>query len=91
MQLSSNPKVGELLVQEGLLTREQVEQAHAAQKVLRSSLPFGEVCTELGFLSPTDLEAVLCKHHQRIPLGGRRVHIRKMTLKQVQFALEQQK
>ena len=84
-------KIGELFIREGLMTQEQVTQAHAAQKELNATSSFGEICTELGFLSPADLATVLSKYHQRLPLGELLVHLDLVTPEQVRFALKQQK
>jgi type II secretory ATPase GspE/PulE/Tfp pilus assembly ATPase PilB-like protein len=84
-------RLGELLVQEGLLTQEQVAQVLAAQKARQPRMPFGELCVELGLLSPAELGKILGKHHRRIPLGELLVHLGLVTQEQLQAALEQQK
>jgi type II secretory ATPase GspE/PulE/Tfp pilus assembly ATPase PilB-like protein len=84
-------RIGELLVRERLLTQAQVEQALSAQKVRQPPLPFGEICKELGFISPADLGRVLQKHYQRMPLGDLLVHMGLVTPEQIAVALEAQK
>jgi type II secretory ATPase GspE/PulE/Tfp pilus assembly ATPase PilB-like protein len=83
-------KIGDLLTQEGLLTREQLAKSILIQKKHHPSAPLGKVCVSLGFVTSTDLAKVLAKHHRRIPLGELLVHLGLITADQVQSALEQQ-
>ena len=83
-------KIGDLLTQEGLLTREQLAKSILVQKKHHPSAPLGNVCVSLGFVTSTDLAKVLVKHHRRIPLGELLVHLGLITAEQVQSALEQQ-
>lgn len=91
MQPQGKLLLGDLLLQEGLLTQEQTSHAYDVQRTLASPLPFGEVCIRLGFLSQDELTTVLSKHHQRIPLGEILVHLEFVSTEQVQIALDQQK
>ncbi|MBM4256446.1 MAG: hypothetical protein FJ147_11205 [Deltaproteobacteria bacterium] len=84
-------KIGELLIQEGVVTPEQIEQALAAQKTRHPAPPLGEICIELGFFSPATLNKILSKHHERIPLGEMLVHLGLVTQEQITAALEIQK
>jgi type II secretory ATPase GspE/PulE/Tfp pilus assembly ATPase PilB-like protein len=84
-------KIGELLVREGFLTQSQVEHALTVQKARQPPVPFGEICKELGFISPADLGRVLQKHYHRLPLGDLLVHMGLVTHEQIAAALEQQK
>ncbi|HYY24073.1 MAG TPA: ATPase, T2SS/T4P/T4SS family [Candidatus Udaeobacter sp.] len=83
-------KIGDLLTQEGLLTREQLAKSILIQKKHHPSAPLGKVCVSLGFVTSTDLAKVLVKYHRRIPLGELLVHLGLITADQVQSALEQQ-
>jgi len=84
-------KIGELLIQEGAVTPEQIEQALTIQKTRHPAPPLGEVCVELGFLSPATLTKILSKHHERIPLGEMLVHLGMVNQNQVNAALEIQR
>jgi type II secretory ATPase GspE/PulE/Tfp pilus assembly ATPase PilB-like protein len=91
MQSDRKLRLGEVLIQEGLLTPEQVARVLTMQKTQRVAVPFGDLCVELGFLSATDLGKALKKHHQRLPLGELLVHLGLVTQEQVSAALTQQK
>lgn len=84
-------KIGELLIQEGVVTPEQIEQALTVQKTRHPAPPLGEVCVELGFLSPATLNKILSKHHERIPLGEMLVHLGMVNQNQVNTALDIQR
>jgi type II secretory ATPase GspE/PulE/Tfp pilus assembly ATPase PilB-like protein len=84
-------KIGELLVQEGVVTPEQIEQALMVQKTRHPAPPLGEVCIELGFFSPATLNKILSKHHERIPLGEMLVHLGLVSQEQINAALEIQR
>jgi type II secretory ATPase GspE/PulE/Tfp pilus assembly ATPase PilB-like protein len=84
-------RLGELLIQEGVVTPEQIEQALAVQKTRHPAPALGEVCVELGFISPAVLNKILSKHHERIPLGEMLIHLGLVTQDQVNAALEIQK
>lgn len=84
-------KIGELLIQEGVVTAAQIEQALAVQKTRHPAPPLGEVCVELGLVSPAALNKILSKHHERIPLGEMLVHLGLVNHDQVNAALEIQR
>ena len=84
-------RIGELLVREGYLTDAQVEQVLTVQKTRHPAPPFGELCIELGLVSPDVLGKILSKHHVRIPFGEMLVHLGLVTPEQVQAALSLQK
>lgn len=85
------PRLGELLVREGYLTDTQIEQVLKMQKTRHPAPPFGELCTELGLVSPAILGKILSKHHVRIPFGEMLVHLGLITPEQIQTALTVQK
>lgn len=85
------PRIGELLVREGHLTEAQIENILAEQKTRQPAVPFGELCIELGLISPAMLGKVLSKHHVRIPLGEMLTHLGLVTPEQIQTALAVQK
>jgi type IV pilus assembly protein PilB len=87
----SKMKIGELLVEEGYLTKEQLEQALAKQKELPAYKPLGAICVDLGFISRIDLTRILKKYKKRIYLGELFVNLGLITLDQLTEALERQK
>jgi type II secretory ATPase GspE/PulE/Tfp pilus assembly ATPase PilB-like protein len=91
MSGSTAAKIGDLLTQEGLITREQLSKSILIQKHHYPPAPLGKVCVSLGFVTSPDLAKVLVKHHRRIPLGELLVHLGLISPEQVQSALEQQK
>ena len=91
MQAQNKLKIGELLIQDGLLTQEQVAFVLAQQKSRGGAVPFGELCVELGLVAPADLGKVLRKHHRRLPLGELLVHLGLVSQDQLNVALSQQK
>jgi type II secretory ATPase GspE/PulE/Tfp pilus assembly ATPase PilB-like protein len=88
--LAVSPKIGALLMKEGLLTHEQLTQSLEVQKEQYPALPLGKVCIALGYLSSEDLSRVLALHHRRIPVGELLVHLGLITMDQLNEALELQ-
>lgn len=91
MQGNRLSSMRDLLVREGLLTQEQVSLGLAAQKARQTSVPLEEVCVELGFLSPVDLEKVLEKYPQHRLLDELLLQLGLATEEQIHKALEHQK
>ena len=85
------PKIGELLAREGLLNQEQIARGLAAQRKEYQTVPFGNVCVALGFVSSADLARVLVKHRRHIPLGELLVHLGLISMEQLGSVLEQQR
>ena len=84
-------RIGELLTREGLITSAQLEQALEAKKRQDDYKPLGDVCVELGFLSPAELNQVLNKHKKRIQIGDLLVNKGIITQEQLGEALIVQK
>ena len=61
-------RLGEVLVQEGRLSREGLREALEVQKRLPRAKPLGEILVELGLARPEDVEEALKKQRQG---GGR--------------------
>ncbi|MEJ5337782.1 MAG: type IV pilus assembly ATPase PilB [Thermus sp.] len=61
-------RLGEVLVQEGKLSREALKEALAVQETLPKAKPLGEILVELGLVRPEDVEEALKKQRQG---GGR--------------------
>ncbi|HEY1268400.1 MAG TPA: ATPase, T2SS/T4P/T4SS family [Candidatus Binatia bacterium] len=88
---ASKPKIGELLVQDGMITPAQLDEALAAQKKHPVYMPLGEICVDLKFITRDQLKALLTKHHKRIPLGELLTNLALVTPAQVQECLNEQK
>ncbi|RTG95478.1 type IV pilus assembly ATPase PilB [Thermus scotoductus] len=63
-----NSRLGEVLVQEGRLSREDLREALEVQRRLPKAKPLGEILVELGLARPEDVEEALKKQRQG---GGR--------------------
>lgn len=61
-------RLGEVLVQEGRLSREHLREALEVQKRLPKAKPLGEILVELGLVKPEDVEEALKRQRQG---GGR--------------------
>ncbi|WP_370687348.1 type II/IV secretion system protein [Thermus sp. NEB1569] len=61
-------RLGEVLVQEGRLSREKLREALDVQRRLPKAKPLGEILVELGLARPEDVEEALKKQRQG---GGR--------------------
>ncbi|MGA1871178.1 MAG: ATPase, T2SS/T4P/T4SS family [bacterium] len=84
-------KVGELLLEEGLVTKEQLKQVLLIQKTQREYKPLGELFIELGVISRAQLNWILNKYKKRIPLGELLVNLNLISENQLDKALELQK
>jgi len=61
-------KVGELLIANGLITREQFQKAIEVQQFDKKT-PIGQILCHLGYLSAENLNHVLDFNHKRLKLG----------------------
>ncbi len=82
--------IGELLINEGLITKAQLKEVLNLKKEQKLYSPLGEECVNQGFLSRQDLAKVLRKYHTSIPLGELLVNMGVITQEQLQKALEEQ-
>jgi type IV pilus assembly protein PilB len=83
-------RLGELLVQEGLVNEVQLEQALTEQKSRGAYTPLGEVCRELGFISRRALRDILMKYRKQVFLGDLLLKLGFVTDAQLREGLEQQ-
>src|SRR5215467_12597536 len=88
---ASKLKIGELLLKDGLITPEQLEEALAAQKRQPDYMPLGEVCVEMKLISRDQLKTLLSKHQKRIPLGELLINLGLVSAEQVKECLQAQK
>jgi type IV pilus assembly protein PilB len=84
-------KLGELLIKEGLITSEQLEEAMAVQKKQQIYMPLGEICVDLKFITRDQLRKTLGTHQNRIALGDLLTNLGLVTSEQVREALKEQK
>jgi len=83
-------KFGELLIEELLITREQLDQALRIQGTLRNYIPLGQILVMQRWLKRADLTAVLKRHRKRARLGELLVRAGRVTPEQLQSALARQ-
>src|SRR5262245_17451461 len=83
-------KFGELLIEEGAITREQLEDALRVQSTLRHYLPLGQVLLNRGRISRSLLTTLLRRHRKSARLGELLVRSGQITTDQLQTALDQQ-
>ncbi len=88
MSKSAYLRIGELLVSEGLLTPEQLEEALSWRS--RTKSRFGEVLTELGFVREENVIAALAKQFDQpmIDLSEFNAKFEAVELVPQQFAIE---
>ena len=84
-------KLGELLINEGIITEQQLDHALAVQKNQDRYAPLGEVCSELGYISRTALRNILTTYQKQILLGDLLVNMGVITEDQLHEALAAQR
>jgi len=84
-------RLGELLVQEEIISQKQLEEALIFQKRQLVYKPLGEICAELGFVSGLALRDFLAKHQKQILLGDLLVNMGIVNESQVTTALAEQR
>jgi hypothetical protein len=80
--------LGDLLVQERLVTEAQLAAALHAQETSPDGTPIGQLLVEQGALSPADLEAVLKRYHKKYRLGDILVETNAISETQLQLAVD---
>ena len=91
MNPADKVRVGDLLIQEGLITTEQLDRALLVQRNQKTYKPLGEVCVDLKFLSRTQLNRILNKHKKSIRIGDLLINLGLITPAQLDTALKHQK
>ena len=81
-------KVGEILLKEGVVTEEQLQEALEFQKAEEIPIPLGEVCINLKFISRSDLRKLLRKYQATIQLGELLVNMGLINDEQLEEALQ---
>jgi len=79
-------KLGELLIENGLVTREQFEKALETQRQ-NPQIPIGQIICQLGFLSAEDMSLALDYNKKRLRLGDILVRQRLIDQEKLESAL----
>jgi type IV pilus assembly protein PilB len=80
-------RIGELLIENGLLTREQFMCAMEAQK-MTPNVPIGQIICQMGFLSAEDMSLALDFNKKRLNLGDILVRQKLIDQEKLQSALD---
>jgi Type II secretion system (T2SS), protein E, N-terminal domain len=83
-------RLGELLIEEKLVTREQLDEALRVQSTLTSYIPLGQVLMMRGCVTRAQLTALLRRYSKRARLGELLVRAKRVTPEQLQNALARQ-
>ncbi len=83
-------KLGQLLVQEGLVSDQQLEEALHDQETTTPHKPLGEICVDAGFLSTSALKRVIEKYRKQILFGQLLIRMGVVSAAQLDEALSEQ-
>lgn len=83
-------RFGELLVDEALITPDQLNEALRVQSTLATYTPLGQILLSRGWLTRTQLNSLLRRHRKRARLGDLLVRAKRITPEQLQTALARQ-
>jgi type IV pilus assembly protein PilB len=86
-----SPRLGELLVNEGLITHAQLEEALRVQRVPDSYAPLGHILIAQKIISRDQLLTVLERHRRSSKLGDILLKSREIDRTQLRTALEEQR
>ena len=84
-------RFGELLIEEKLITPEQLQEALRVQSTLETYIPVGQILMMRGWLTRTQLTTMLRRHRKRARLGELLVKAKRITPEQLETALARQK
>jgi len=87
----SGRRFGEVLVEEGIITAEQLEAALRLQAVSRTYVPIGQVLLANKLVTRRQLDALLHRHKKRSRLGDILVKAGRITTAQLHEALAYQR
>ena len=90
VETPTGSRFGELLVDEALITPDQLTEALRVQSTLANYTPLGEVLMMRGWLTRTQLTGLLRRHRKRARLGDLLVRAKRITSEQLQTALARQ-
>jgi hypothetical protein len=83
--------LGDLLIREGLVSRQQLDEALRAQAAAEEPRPIGEILVEGRVITRSQLDFVLEKYHKKYRLGDILVETNAITEAQLEAALDHQK
>ncbi|MBO1317914.1 GspE/PulE family protein [Acanthopleuribacter pedis] len=83
--------IGEILVEEGIVSREQLDRALRIQQKLKSKRRIGRILIELDFVKESDLDEIMIKYARKIRLGDLLVEREFITPTDLEEALLAQK
>jgi hypothetical protein len=89
-QPPAGSRFGEILVDEALITPDQLAEALRVQSTLAVYTPLGEILMMRGWLTRTQLTSLLRRHRKRARLGDLLVRAKRITPEQLQTALGRQ-
>ena len=84
-------RLGELLVLEGLITPDQLDEALRTQAAAERYTPLGQILLDRKVLTRTQLVSVLKRHRKQLRLGDFLVRARVITADRLQGALSYQR
>lgn len=90
MEKDGKHKIGELLVGEGVITTEQLNEALEIQRNERGLRPLGNILIGLKFISNSEFRRVLRKHKKDMPIGELLVNTGIISPDQLSDALREQ-
>jgi type IV pilus assembly protein PilB len=85
------PRLGELLIQEGLISQEQLDAALDAQRSLPSYIPLGQVLIDQDLITRKQLTAILVRYRKRLLLGQILVKAKVITDERLKGGLSYQR
>ncbi len=91
MSPKKEPRLGDLLITEGLITKADIKKILAHQKGQKNYVPFGDACVELKLITQPDLNRVLDKYKKRIKIGDLLINLDLITPDELKVALDEQK
>ena len=89
-EMAPGSRFGELLVDEALITPDQLSEALRVQSTLATYTPLGQILLNRGWLTRTQLNSLLRRHRKRARLGDLLVRAKRITPEQLQTALARQ-
>ena len=91
MSPDKEPRLGDLLIKEGLVTEADIKKVLAHQKSQGKYVPFGDACVVLKLITQSDLNRVLDKYKKRIKIGDLLINLDLITPDELKVALDEQK
>ena len=88
MRTTRDVRVGELLIEEGLISEEQLGAVLAEQLATRAYVPLGQILVEKGLVTRKQLTIILDRHHKRPRLGQLLLRNGSITEAQLQIGLQ---